>query len=235
MRALEHEIPRQIEVLNGGGKLVQSTRRWDDAAGVTEEMRTKEHAHDYRYFPDPDLMPFEPAEDWLAEVKSRMVELPLARKQRFMRDYQLPTSDAEVFKSDVELGNYFEGIARQAKNPKAVANWVINNLRAKISESRTGFQPVSDQETEKTETGKMPVLRDLKFKPEAILDLVNLVENKTISSSAAQQVFANPGPAADFKAGKLAAINRIKGHVMKLSKGKANPALVGEILERKLK
>ncbi len=103
-RALEYEIPRQIAAVKRGGKLVQSTRRWDDEAGITDEMRTKEHAHDYRYFPDPDLMPLAPTDAWLAEVKSRVVELPLARKQRFMREYQLPASDAEVFKNDVPLG-----------------------------------------------------------------------------------------------------------------------------------
>ncbi len=135
-RALEYEIPRQIEVLKKGGRLIQSTRRWDDAAGITEEMRTKEFAHDYRYFPDPDLMPFAPTDAWLAEVKSRVVELPLARKQRFMKDYSLPAPDAETFQHDVPLGNYFEGIAKQSKNPKAVANWVINNLRAKMADSR---------------------------------------------------------------------------------------------------
>ncbi|MHB9010181.1 MAG: Asp-tRNA(Asn)/Glu-tRNA(Gln) amidotransferase subunit GatB, partial [Limisphaerales bacterium] len=96
-RALEYEIPRQIEVVSRGGRLVQSTRRWDDETGITEEMRTKEDAHDYRYFPDPDLMPFEPDEAWLAGVRSRVVELPLARKQRFMRDYQLPAADAQAF------------------------------------------------------------------------------------------------------------------------------------------
>ncbi len=280
-RALEYEIPRQIEVLKNGGMLIQSTRRWDDVTGVTEEMRTKEHAHDYRYFPDPDLMPIAPSDGWLAEVKSRVVELPLARKQRFMRDYQLPASDAEVFKSNLELGDYFEGMAKQVKNPKAVANWVINNLRAKVAEAnerRTGLAPVSIQEdhAEKSDTGATPVLHvtltDLKFKPAALLELVSLVENKTISSSAAQQVFAemfdtgkspalivqekglaqvsdtgaiekfcdeviaaNPGPANDFKSGKAAALNFLKGQVMKLSKGKANPALVGEILERRLR
>ncbi len=130
-RALEYEIPRQIEVVKAGGKLIQSTRRWDDVAGVTEEMRTKEHAHDYRYFPEPDLMPFQPTEPWLKEISARVVELPLVRKQRFMRDYQLPAGDAEVFKNDVALGNYFEPIAKQSKNPKAVANWVINNLVAR--------------------------------------------------------------------------------------------------------
>jgi aspartyl-tRNA(Asn)/glutamyl-tRNA(Gln) amidotransferase subunit B len=252
-KALEYEIPRQIEVLKKGGKLIQSTRRWDDVTGITEEMRTKEHAHDYRYFPDPDLMPFEPAEPWLKEVSARVVELPLARKQRFMRDYQLPTSDAQTLVWDAALGNYFEGIAKQGANAKAIANWVINNLRAKLSESKTS-------------------LTELKFKPQAIVELIGLVENKTISGSAAQQVFAemfqtgkgpasiveekglaqlsdtaaieklcdeviaaNPGPAADFKAGKVAALNFLKGQVMKLSKGKANPALAGEILERKLK
>jgi aspartyl-tRNA(Asn)/glutamyl-tRNA(Gln) amidotransferase subunit B len=252
-KALEYEIPRQIDVLAKGGKLIQSTRRWDDAAGVTEEMRTKEHAHDYRYFPEPDLMPFQPSAAWLEDVARRAVELPLARKQRFMRDYQLPAADAQTFVWDVPLGNFFEGIAKQAKNPKAVANWVINNLRAKLAESQTA-------------------LTDLKFQPGAILELVELVEGGKISTKIAQDVFAemfasgegpakivekkglaqvsdagaieqfcdqaiaaNPGPAADFRAGKAAALNFLKGQVMKLSKGKANPALVGEILERKLK
>ena len=252
-RALDYEIPRQIAVLTKGGKLIQSTRRWDDATGITEEMRTKEHAHDYRYFPEPDLMPFQPTEEWLAEVKSRVVELPLARKQRFMRDYQLPASDAQTFVWDVPLGNYFEGIAKQAKNAKAAANWVINNLRAKLAEAQTS-------------------LADLKFKPAGILELIDLVDSGKISTKIAQEVFvemfttgepparivaqkglaqvsdtgaiekfcneaiaANPGPAADFKAGKTAALNFLKGQVMKLSKGQANPALAGEILERKLK
>lgn len=252
-RALEHEIPRQIAVLEGGGTLFQSTRRWDDATGATEEMRTKEHAHDYRYFPEPDLMPFVPSQAWLEEVSKRVVELPLARKQRFMRDYQLPPSDAQTFVWDAALGNYFEGIANQTRNPKAVANWVINNLRAKLSESQL-------------------TLADLKFEPKSIVELADLVDTGKISTKMAQEVFAemfvtgdapgkivqdkglaqvsdsgaieqfcdqaiaaNPGPAADFKAGKTAALNFLKGQVMKLSKGKANPTLAGQILERKLK
>ncbi len=252
-KALEHEIPRQIEVLKKGGKLIQSTRRWDDAAGITEEMRTKEHAHDYRYFPEPDLMPFQPTGQWLDEVSRRAVELPLARKQRFIREYEVPASDAQTFVWDVPLGRYFERIARQSKNPKAVANWIINNLRAKMAESQTQ-------------------LAELKFQPGSILELIDLVERGRISTRMAQDIFAemfatgaspakiaeqknltqvsdpaaieklceeaiaaNPGPAADFRAGKTAALNFLKGQVMKLSKGKANPALAGEILERKLK
>ena len=252
-KALEHEIPRQIEVVKSGGKLIQSTRRWDDATGTTEEMRTKEHAHDYRYFPEPDLMPFQPTAAWLEEVSKRVVELPLARKQRFVRDYQLPAPDAQTFVWDVPLGDYFESIAKQAKNPKAAANWIINNLRAKLTESQTS-------------------LPDLKFKPASILELIELVEGGKISTKMAQEVFtemfatgespakiaenknlvqisepgalekfcdeaiaANPGPAADFRAGKAVALNFLKGQVMKLSKGKANPALAGEILEKKLR
>ena len=275
-RALDYEIPRQIAAVKRGEKLIQSTRRWDDVAGITEEMRTKEHAHDYRYFPDPDLMPLAPTDAWLAEVKSRVVELPLARKQRFMREYQLPAPDAESFVNDVPLGNYFENLAKQSKNPKAVANWVINNLRAKLSEGRSrGDEALTENEgNDQSLLTSAPTiaLADLKFKPEALLELVSLVEAKTISSAAAQQVFgemfdtgkapaaivqekglaqvsdtdaiekfcddaiaANPAPVADYKAGKVAALNSLKGQVMKLSKGKANPALVGEMLERKLK
>ena len=275
-RALEYEIPRQIEVLQKGGKLIQSTRRWDDAAGMTEEMRTKEHAHDYRYFPDPDLMPFAPTDAWLAEVKSRVVELPLARKQRFMRDYQLPAGRrANVRMKTCRWEIILKPIAKQSKNPKAVANWVINNLRAKLAEAATDVSrsnwPRSDLESRLTcsctDAGRFEIQTGSDS-----WNWSNLVEAKTISSSAAQQVFAemfdtgkspaaivqekglaqvsdtgaiekfcdeaiaaNPGPAADYKAGKAAALNFLKGQVMKLSKGKANPALVGEILERKLK
>jgi aspartyl-tRNA(Asn)/glutamyl-tRNA(Gln) amidotransferase subunit B len=198
-------------------------------------------------------MPFEPTEPWLEEVSKRVVELPLARKRRFIKNYQLPAPDAQTFVWDVPLGNYFESVARQAKNPKAVANWVINNLRAKLTESQT-------------------TLEQVKFGPGSIPELVELVDSGKISNKIAQDVFAetfatgespakvveekglaqvsntgaiekfcdeaiaaNPGPAADFRAGKAAALNFLKGQVMKLSKGKANPALVGEILERKLK
>lgn len=269
-RALEYEIPRQIEAVRRGEKLIQSTRRWDDVAGITEQMRTKEDAHDYRYFPDPDLMPLAPGDAWLAEVKSRVIELPLARKQRLMREYGLPAGDAEVFRGNPALGDYFEGIAKQAKNPKTVANWVINNLQAKLAEAplTPSLSAADGERVAKPGEG----LENLKFKPSALLELIGLVEARTISNSAAQQVFAemfdtgkapavlvqekglaqvsdtaaiekfcdeaiaaNPNPVADYKAGKLAALNSLKGQVMKLSKGKANPTLVGEILERKLK
>src|SRR5450759_4952389 len=171
-RALRYEIPRQIGVLKKGGKLIQSTRRWDDVTGITEEMRTKEHAHDYRYFPDPDLMPLAPTDEWLAEVKSRVVELPLARKQRFMREYQLHAPDGETFVNDAPLGNYFERIAKQSKNPKAVANWVINNLRSKLAESSSRREEAQTGESEASVTAEM-ALADLKFKPATLLELIS--------------------------------------------------------------
>src|ERR1043165_2033419 len=252
-RALEYEIPRQIDVLKQGGKLSQETRRWNDVAGITETMRSKEMAHDYRYFPEPDLMPFMPTEAWLADVRQRVVELPLARKQRFMAAYQLPATDAETFVYDRALADYFEAAAIGAKSPKAVANWVINNLRAKLTETQTA-------------------LNEVKVKPAGIQQLIALIDNGKISTKIAQDVFAkmfrsgeapasivdkkglaqvsdtaaiekfcddviaaNPKSAQDFKAGKIAALNFLKGQVMKASKGKANPNLVGELLERKLK
>jgi aspartyl-tRNA(Asn)/glutamyl-tRNA(Gln) amidotransferase subunit B len=252
-RALDYEIPRQIAEVKAGRKLSQETRRWDDESGMTENMRSKEHAHDYRYFPEPDLMPFTPDDAWVENVRKRVVELPLAKKRRFIEKYQLPAPDAQTFVDDVPLGDYFETIASKSSNPKAVANWVINNLRAKLTESQT-------------------TLADLKFKAAHILELISMVDAKTINTKIAQEVFAemfasgetpaqiverkglvqvsdtgaiekfcdeaiaaNPRSVEDFKAGKAAALNFLKGQVMKLSKGKANPNLVGEILERKMK
>ncbi|NOS69693.1 MAG: Asp-tRNA(Asn)/Glu-tRNA(Gln) amidotransferase subunit GatB [Verrucomicrobia bacterium] len=279
-RAAEYEIARQIETVKRGEKLIQSTRRWDDVTGITEQMRTKEDAHDYRYFPDPDLMPLAPTDAWLAEVKSRVVELPLVRKIRIIREYQLPSSDAQAFMWNESLASYFERVAKRSKNPKTVANWVINNLRAKLSEEWTKHlnwiadpERLSDDLVKPSPPQRQQItLENLRFSDDTFLEFIGLVENRTISSSAAQQVFAemfdtgkapavivqekglaqvsdtgaiekfcdeaiaaNPNPVADYKAGKVAALNSLKGQVMKLSKGKANPALVGEILERKLK
>jgi aspartyl-tRNA(Asn)/glutamyl-tRNA(Gln) amidotransferase subunit B len=189
----------------------------------------------------------------LEEVRQRVVELPLARKQRFMSAYHLPPADAQTFVWDVPLGNYFETVAARTRNHKAAANWVINNLRARLSETGAA-------------------MADIRFSPGGIAELVDLVDGGSISSKIAQEVFgemfatgespaaivarkglsqvsdssliekycreaieANPGPASDFRAGKAAALNFLKGQVMKLSKGKANPAMAGEVLERLLR
>jgi aspartyl-tRNA(Asn)/glutamyl-tRNA(Gln) amidotransferase subunit B len=252
-RALVYEIPRQMEAVQRGERLVLETRRWDDVAGVTEAMRTKEEAHDYRYFPDPDLMPLEPSDAWLGEVRAALVERPLERKKRLMREYQLPDSDAEALTRDVPLARYFEDLARRSGKPKGVANWVLNNLRAQLTESGTSLDA-------------------LRFPDKHLLALLQMVESGQLSSRAAQEVFVemfatgeapdaiaarkglsqvsdatalealclevireHPKSVEDFRSGKAAALNFLKGQVMKRSQGRANPGVVGDLLERRIR
>ena len=252
-RAINYEVKRQIETLESGGILMQESRRWDDDTGITETMRSKEHAHDYRYFPEPDLMPLKPSEEWLKEIQTHIVELPLARKNRFIKDYNIPAQDAEVFVGNVPLGGFFEKAVDGSNNAKSVANWVINNLQALLANSELSI----DQ---------------LKFGPEAVRELVEIIDSGAISNKGGQEVFtelfdaggnpkdivdskglaqvndsgelnkwcmnaieSNPGPAADVRNGKENAINFLKGQVMKASRGKANPQIVGETLVKLLK
>lgn len=252
-RAINYEVKRQIETLESGGTLMQETRRWDDDTGITETMRSKEHAHDYRYFPEPDLMPLKPSEEWLKEIQTHIVELPLARKKRFIKDYNIPAQDAEVFVGNVPLGGFFEKAVDGSNNAKSVANWVINNLQALLANSELSI----DQ---------------LKFEPEAVRELVEIIDSGAISNKGGQEVFtelfdaggnpkdivdskglaqvndsgelnkwcmnaieSNPGPADDVRNGKENAINFLKGQVMKASRGKANPQIVGETLVKLLK
>jgi aspartyl-tRNA(Asn)/glutamyl-tRNA(Gln) amidotransferase subunit B len=250
-RALDYEIQRQISILESGRKLAQETRGWDDVAAETFLMRTKEFAHDYRYFPDPDLVPVK-TEVLLADVRPRIPELPKAKRARFVGHYQVSPYDAGVLANDLDLARYFEAAAKGATKPKNVANWILNDLQNALSNA-----------------GKTIV--DCPIPPEALDELVNLIDTGKISGKQAKEVFAemfatgkhagvivrekgieqlsdvsaievlcdqvisaNPKPAADFKAGNVASLNFLKGQVMKLSKGRANPQLVGEILERKL-
>ena len=251
-RALAYEIDRQINSLERGEKLEQETRGWDDGAGETFLMRTKESAHDYRYFPDPDLVPVK-SEVLLADARARVPELPKAKRTRFVDQYLVSPYDASVLANDLDLARYFEAAVKGAKKPKNVANWILNDLQNALSTA-----------------GK--AINDCPIPPEALDELVNLVDSGKISGKQGKDVFAemfasgrgaaaivrekgieqlsdasvidelcdqviaaNPKPAADFKAGHVASINFLKGQVMKLSNGKANPQLAGEILEKKLK
>jgi len=251
-RALAYEIDRQTAVLLGGGSLHQETRRWDEAAGQTFAMRTKELAHDYRYFPDPDLMPVRTA-DFMGEVRTRVPELPAQKRERFARDYGISAYDAGVLASDLALSGYYELAARGAKSPKQVANWVLNDLQSALKNAGLDI-------------AACPIV------PEALNGLVALIDDGKISSTQGKEVFAgmfaapgksaadiaaekglrqesdtgaieaicdqvlgaNPKAVAEFKAGKTGSINFLKGQVMKLSQGKANPNVVGEVLARKL-
>ncbi|HWW01660.1 MAG TPA: Asp-tRNA(Asn)/Glu-tRNA(Gln) amidotransferase subunit GatB [Candidatus Acidoferrum sp.] len=264
-KALEYEIPRQIEVLKRGGKLVQSTRRWDDVAGITEEMRTKEHAHDYRYFPEPDLMPLQPSDEWRDQVERSVWELPLLRKQRFLREYFLTAEQAEAFRMNLRVGDHFE---REAKEFLAThgslsqqdktrylhdfANTIIQTLHPLLAARKrawpdlvitsSGTLALSGSFTR----GEISSSTRSQIAVEWIdsgKDVQKIIEEKgrqisdigALEQLCEQAIAANPGPAADYTAGKAAALNFLKGQVMKLSKGKANPALVGELLERRLK
>jgi len=251
-RALTHEVRRQTEALERGEKLEQETRGWDDLTAATFLMRTKEFAHDYRYFADPDLVPVE-TDALLDDARAGMPELPKARRARFVQQYGVSSYDAGVLSDDLALASYFETAAQGARKPKNVANWILNDLQNSLAQSGRG-------------------IAECPIPPAALDELVNLIDSGKISGKQAKEVFAemfasgksaaaivqekgieqlsdtasiealcdeviaaNPKPAADFKAGNLASMNFLKGQVMKLSKGTANPALVGEILQRKLK
>ena len=250
-RALLFEIPRQIEALERGEVLQQETRRWDDVRGETTLMRIKESAHDYRYFPDPDLLPVKTAH-LIEDAASRKPELPWEKRARYVNEYAVTEYDAAVLSNDLPTSRYFETAAQGAKKPKSIANWILNDLQSALA-------------------GASKSIAECPVAPEALDELVNLIDDGKINSRQGKEVFAEmftsgKGAAvivkekgmeqvsdtgaiealcdqaiansekavAEYKAGKLAAINAIKGQVMKLSKGQANPALVGEILEKKL-
>jgi aspartyl-tRNA(Asn)/glutamyl-tRNA(Gln) amidotransferase subunit B len=251
-RALAYEIKRQAELLERGEKLRQETRRWDDAAGVTQLMRVKEFAHDYRYFPEPDLMPVELDDAFIESVRAGISELPEQKRQRFVAQYGVSEYDAGVLAADAAVAKFFEEAAAASKNPKAVCNWVANDLLRELSTAKQ-------------------TIADCKMQPKQIADLVDMVDGKQISSTIGKQVFmemfqsgknpadivkekglaqvtdisaiekfaddaiaANPKSVADYKSGKVAALNAIFGQAMRASGGKANPQQLREILTWKL-
>lgn len=244
-RALAYEIQRQIAAAKRGEKMVQETRRWDDGAGVTSVMRTKEHAHDYRYFPEPDLMPVVVSDAWLAEIRSAVPELPEAKRQRFVEQYGLPEYDAEVLVADASVAAYYEQAAAGSKNPKAISNWVMTELMGKFADNRITPAQLAElvaaidggqisgkmakevfAEMFATGKGATVIIKEK--------GLVQVSDAGALEALVEQAIAANPKSVADYRAGNASAINFLKGQVMKLSKGKANPQLVGEILARKL-
>lgn len=250
-RALAFEIERQIEVLRGGGKLAQETRRWDDDRGETTLMRIKESAHDYRYFPDPDLLPVRTPKI-VEAAKDGMPELPQAKRERFVSQYGVSPYDASVLADDKALADYFEEAAKGSPKPKSVANWIINDLLSALSAasldlSACPIRPAAIGElTALIEGGTISgrqgkevfaAMMESGKAPAVIVEekgLKQVSDTGAIESFCDQVIAANPNSVADYKSGKEAALNFLKGQVMKLSKGKANPAVVGEILAKKL-
>ena len=262
-RAIEYEVRRQIEILAEGGKIVQETRLYDPDRDQTRSMRSKEDAHDYRYFPDPDLLPLEVSEAWLDQVRRALPELPGAKRARFQRELGLSAYDASVLTASRELAAYFEEVVRalKGKESKLAANWVsgelagtLNRAGLDITESRISSAQLArllQRILDGTISGKMAKdvfaqmwlyceqprqreIEDLADLTIQALGLHQISDIAEIEKIVEAIVAANPAQAAESRAGKEKAFNFLVGQVMKASRGKANPAQVNEILRRKL-
>lgn len=259
-KAIEYELKRQEEEIEAGKEIIQETRGWDESKMMTYPQREKESAHDYRYFPEPDLPPLELGEEYIEKIKAELPELPAQKIERFQKEYKLPQNDAEVLVRDKDLAEFFENSVSEAselcaddsKIAKLTANYIISELKKYLDE--------------KTK------IADLKLTAENFGELINIVAMGKINSSAAQTVLAemvktgadpehiiaeknleqieddseiekivekiiseNPGPVADYKSGKQAALQFLLGQVMKESRGKINPREAAESIKRKLR
>lgn len=251
-RAIEYEAMRQAELLEDGGKVVQETRTWDEKEGVTKSMRTKEEANDYRYFPEPDLVPFTVSDEYIENIRKSLPELPDARKERYMKEFGLSSEDAVFMTNDKATADYFEAAVEAGADPKACVNWLMGEFASQLS-------------TDGIEITKAPV------SAENLAALLKLISKGTISGKIAKKVFAtmwkeggnpeeivkaqglvqisdtaelsklvdevvgkNPKAVEDFKAGKKKAVGALVGQIMKATKGKANPRVINELLNKKL-
>ncbi|WP_027094525.1 Asp-tRNA(Asn)/Glu-tRNA(Gln) amidotransferase subunit GatB [Cohnella thermotolerans] len=252
-RGLEYEQLRQAEVLESGGRIVQETRRWDEAQGKTFSMRSKEDAHDYRYFPDPDLVRLHIDDEWKARVRASIPELPDARRARYTQQYGLSSYDAGVLTASKKLADFFEESLKYTSDAKASANWIMGDL--------LGYLNANGLE-----------LEDVKITGQGLGEMIGLIEKGTISTKIAKTVFksmiesgkspqqiveeqglvqisdegailsivdaviaANPQSVEDYRGGKDKAIGFLVGQIMKETKGKANPGLVNKLLMERLK
>jgi aspartyl-tRNA(Asn)/glutamyl-tRNA(Gln) amidotransferase subunit B len=251
--AIEYEISRQIDVIESGGKITQETRLYNANEGKTYSMRSKEQAHDYRYFPEPDLLPLVVDEKWKAEIARSLPELPEARRARFVKDYGITEYDAQVLTFSKSLADQFESAARAAKNPKRVANLVqselTGRLKAKgitIEESpitMSGVAASADLVESGAISGKMlKDLYDLAFERGKDFPVVYEEEGRpqqSTDTSAFEKLIdeliaANPKQVEQYRAGKKTVLGFFVGQVMKASKGQANPQLVNELVVKKL-
>lgn len=252
VRALSYEIERQIEVLEEGGRVVQETRAFDESRGITVAMRTKEEADDYRYFPEPDLVPLEIDEKWLKELKASLPELPAERRRRLVETCGLPEYDALVITNSKSLADYFDETVQLYPKAKTVSNWLMGELLRLVNAAGI-------------------TVDEAKVRPRDLVELLQLIDRGVVNLSAAKEVFAemfntghgaetvvkekgleqlsdenelqkivagviaqNPRSVADFQAGKDKALGFLMGQVMKATGGKANPQLVSELLRQKL-
>ena len=251
-KAIEFEIERQINLIESGGAVTQETRLWDDRAGETRVMRSKEEAHDYRYFPEPDLQPLVLASDFIARVHDEMPELPEARRKRFMDEYSLSYNDAAQLTSERTLADYYERAAKASGNPRAAANWIRTELLRELeTDGRTAAEsPVAaeelgalvrliDEEKISGKQGKDVLVEMFKSgKTAAVIieeqGLAQVSDVGEIERLVTDVLAANQRQLEQYRAGKTGLMGFFVGQVMKASQGKANPKLVNEVLTKKL-
>lgn len=251
-KAIDYEIKRQIKVIREGGRITQETRLWNIDAGVTEVMRSKEEAHDYRYFPDPDLMPIEFEHAWIDEIRKGICELPDAKRQRFIDDHRLPEYDAEILTAEQTTADWFEEAVKLGGDPKAVSNWIMGDFAKFLNEEGKGIEEslvkpghlagmlaLIDKGTISGKIAKT-VFEEMYrtgMDAEAVVKEKGLVQvsDESEIEKIVDEVLANsPGEAERFKGGEAKLMGFFVGQVMKATKGKANPKVVNELLRKKL-
>jgi aspartyl-tRNA(Asn)/glutamyl-tRNA(Gln) amidotransferase subunit B len=256
-KAILYEIQRQNDTLEEGGKLIQETRLWDENREITRSMRSKESAHDYRYFPDPDLLPLVINDDWLARIKATLPELPDQRRTRFMSNYKLPAYDAELLTSRKDIADYFElALESYEKNAKALSNWIVGDLfrvlkERKLDEQLTiGMWPIQpfqlaelvkliDQGTISGKIAKtvFDALLDSPRSPQQVVaekGLEQVSDTASIEGSVDEVLAINAKQVAEYRSGNEKVFGFLVGQVMKATRGKANPHMVNELLKRRL-
>ncbi|MDF2690211.1 MAG: glutamyl-tRNA(Gln) amidotransferase, subunit [Gammaproteobacteria bacterium] len=251
-RAIEYEIERQKEILENGGMIIQETRLFDSAKGETRSLRSKENAHDYRYFPDPDLLPLVIDQSWIDQLASSLPELPKAKAERFQSEYQLSAYDAQVLVANKDLAEFFETVVGLTKQPKLSVNWVMGDFSAFLNKDNLslGESPVSahalaeliNRITDNTISGRIAkeVFEAMWQKEGSADQIIDKKALRQISDSSAleqaiEEVMANnPGQLAEYRSGKDKLFGFFVGQVMKATGGKANPAQLNDLLKNKL-
>ena len=251
-KAIDYEIKRQIGVIEEGGEIVQETRLWDSTKGITESMRTKEEAHDYRYFPEPDLVPIVADRSWIEEIRASLPELPDAKRQRFVSEFGLPEYDAELLTTEKPVAEWFEEAVHSGGQPKAVSNWMMGDLMKLLNEGNKSIDecPMKPMQLAKmlkligscTISGKIAktVFEEM-YKtgedPEVIVKekgLLQISDESAIEKAIDDVIAKHPKEVERFRAGEEKLLGFFVGQVMKTTKGKANPQMLNEMLKKKL-
>lgn len=254
VRSAKNEAKRQFKVLEEGGKIVQETRRWDDSKGKSNSMRTKEESNDYRYFPDPDLIPIHITDEWKADIKSRLPESPAKKRTRYIDEYTLPEYDADILTSQPAIASFFEAAIKHTGNTKQVSNYIMVDMLRVAKEREIDFEDISfapkhlaelinlvDSGEINISTAKTVVLEEMFLsgkKPSQIIDEKGLkqVSDKGAILEVIKEVIAeNPGPVTQFREGKEQVVGFLMGQIMKKTRGKAKPDSAMKMLRDELK